>query len=603
MSTPHDSLPLLAAFFRNVLQASWQGSLAIVLVLIVRRILGARVPARWHYLLWFLVLARLLVPTFVLPHSPASLENIHAVGRPFERPIAAVPPEPTGDFIVAPLHDLSAHRVTPLAPVATTVGTGVRRHPWSWWELAAAAWLVGAVVLAGWLVLCSLRLSRRVRRELAADEWALRHLTGERSLAYGETLFKTLANRREGSSFQPGLVGISEDGAQMKQRLQRITAFLPRRHLFGSLAGLGALLVLATVVLGQSSSAPTGSPSPIQTVPSSSTSHDRDVKPEETNAPAQAKTTTGTTSPDAVLQDLADAILAAARAGNGKEVASLLHGSGTHFPLSAGNITQMLDDLLQRRELTAFTTLLEQAQQTRLGKDWKISDPLLTSLVKDGRTDFLDALLANGLAPERLGQQAKSAGPTTAEWITRRVAEETRRRADIEALEAAASNGDLPAMQRLVDAGADVNGVGKDHNTPLIRSVFKNRLEAAQWLLDHGAQVDKPRFPGWNYTPLCLVNSVPMAELLKRNGANVHAKLYSRDVSILTYVVDFAKPEVVEWFLQQGLDPKMAGDNNENLLFGLKDGRTGLRPFVAAVYSQLTGPSRAGARAPAESGE
>jgi hypothetical protein len=98
---------------------------------------------------------------------------------------------------------------------------------------------------------------RRLRadRELAADEWVLRHLTGERSLAYGETLFKTVANRSAvGFSFQQGLVGISEDGAQMKQRLQRITSFLPRRQVYGSLAGLAALLLLGTVVLGQGSS-------------------------------------------------------------------------------------------------------------------------------------------------------------------------------------------------------------------------------------------------------------------------------------------------------------------------------------------------------------
>ena len=161
----------------------------------------------------------------------------------------------------------------------------------------------------------------------------------------------------------------------------------------------------------------------------------------------------------------------------------------------------------------------------------------------------------------------------TSGWIARRVAEVARQRADIDALEKAAGDGDLDAIRRLLDAGVDVNVVGPDHNTPLIRAVFKNRLEAAQLLLDRGALVDKPRFPGWDYTPLCLVNSVPMAELLKKNGANVHAKLYSRDVSILTYVVQFASADVVEWFLQQGLDPKMRGDHT-NLLFGLKDGRT-----------------------------
>lgn len=83
-----------------------------------------------------------------------------------------------------------------------------------------------------------------------------------------------------------------------------------------------------------------------------------------------------------------------------------------------------------------------------------------------------------------------------------------------------------------------------------------------------------PRFPGWDYTPLCLVNSVPMAELLKKAGGDVRAKLFGRNTSILTYVVVWSKPEVVAWFLDQWLDPKMIGDNDETLLFDLREART-----------------------------
>ncbi|MBE7211924.1 MAG: ankyrin repeat domain-containing protein, partial [Gluconacetobacter diazotrophicus] len=198
----------------------------------------------------------------------------------------------------------------------------------------------------------------------------------------------------------------------------------------------------------------------------------------------------------------------------------------------------------------------------------------LAGLVKDRRTDFLDALIAARFDLGRLTKAAVAADPATAAWIARRVAEVNKQRADIAALETAAADNDLPAMGRLVDGGVDVNGVGADDNTPLVRAVFKNRLEAARWLLDHGAQVDKPRLPGWNFTPLCLVNSVPMAELLKARGADVHAKLYGRDVSILTYVAEFAKADVVAWFLQQGLDANLLGDNRGNLLFGLRDAAT-----------------------------
>ena len=266
-------------------------------------------------------------------------------------------------------------------------------------------------------------------------------------------------------------------------------------------------------------------------------------------------------------------VLAAARGGNAKQALSLLEASVKPKKLGEEDAARVLDELIRARELRAFTNLYDSLRHF-YAKDWKLSDELLTGLVKDQRTDFLDALIGRRFDLNRLTKVADSAEPVIAGWITRRVAEVTKQQADVAALCQAAADSDLPTLQRLVDEGADVNGVGKDDNTPLIRAVFKNRLEAAQFLLDHGAQVDKPRLPGWNYTPLCLVNSVPMAELLKKYGADVHAKLFERDVSILTYVVDWAKADVVAWFLKQGLDAKMIGDNQENLLFGLRDGAT-----------------------------
>jgi beta-lactamase regulating signal transducer with metallopeptidase domain len=261
-------------------------------------------------------------------------------------------------------------------------------------------------------------------------------------------------------------------------------------------------------------------------------------------------------------------ILVAADAGDQKKVSALLDGGDE---LGIYTALQAIQLALNTRELRAFTTLDDLFARSAFGKNWKLDDATLRSLVKDGRTDFLDALLARGLDLSRLSAQSGVADKATAAWMTGRIAEVARQRADIEALCKAANTGDLPAIRRLLAAGVDVNCVGKDHNTPLIRAVFKNQLQAAQLLLDHGAQVDKPRYPGWDYTPLCLVNSVPMAELLKKNGANVHARLYGGHSSILTYVAMFAKPDVVAWFLKQGLDPKEVDDDGESLLFELRD--------------------------------
>src|SRR5271156_1555841 len=74
------TVPLLKA----ILAASWQGSLVIALILLVRPLFGFRVAARWRYFLWTLVLLRLLVPALLLPPSPATRRNIPVVDRPLE---------------------------------------------------------------------------------------------------------------------------------------------------------------------------------------------------------------------------------------------------------------------------------------------------------------------------------------------------------------------------------------------------------------------------------------------------------------------------------------------------------------------------------------
>ena len=59
-----------------VLLASWQASVLVGLVLLVRVLLGDLLPARARYLLWGVILARLLVPVF--PASNFSVFNLAA---------------------------------------------------------------------------------------------------------------------------------------------------------------------------------------------------------------------------------------------------------------------------------------------------------------------------------------------------------------------------------------------------------------------------------------------------------------------------------------------------------------------------------------------
>jgi beta-lactamase regulating signal transducer with metallopeptidase domain/ankyrin repeat protein len=153
----------LESFFAWLLQASWQASVLVALVLLAQAVLRHRLNPRWHHALWLLVILRLLMP--VLPESalsifqftpapPASI--VHSVTRPFiaqaewppSRPIADSPPLP---------------QATPRAPA----------YPFSLYTLIALIWLAGALalLLATWLV--NLRFARQIESSPAVNDAGL----------------------------------------------------------------------------------------------------------------------------------------------------------------------------------------------------------------------------------------------------------------------------------------------------------------------------------------------------------------------------------------------------------------------------------------------
>lgn len=281
-----------------------------------------------------------------------------------------------------------------------------------------------------------------------------------------------------------------------------------------------------------------------------------------------------------------ESILSAARAGDAAGILRVIlksYRQGGAFDNSSAK--ELLDGLVRGGELPAFTVLLSELRKTNTGKDWQPDDALLVEVIRGGRKDFIDAMLASLLDPTRLEGQRDAGGAEMAEWITRRVAAVRKQRADQNELVAAAGKGDVETMRRLLDAGVDVNAVTsqESRHTPLTLAAAKSQLEAVRLLLERGAAVDQPKHPGWDYTPLCLSKSVAVAELLKAYGANMHAKLFKRDVSILTYIARWGGADMVAWMLKQGLDPKMIGDNKQNLLFYAGDARTAELLLAAGV--------------------
>jgi beta-lactamase regulating signal transducer with metallopeptidase domain len=346
----------LTAIFQGALEASWQASLVIVLILLLRPLLGFRVPARWRPLLWMLALVRLLVPAFLLPPNPASLQNLPVANRPLAHVEQALGKSSTNPV---PARGASPAMLDVEEGIdASAPGSPIRyATPQNWWGLAAKVWLGGACLFAVWLLGGAMNLRRRVARgasdidpgvaaiwlaccrkvpvrrpprlvvtdavaspalvgiirpslllprhtgvtlsrkdqehiflhelahyrrrdhwthflqllalcvhwfnplvwlgfrylrtdrEMAADEWVLRRLEDRRIVSYGETLLKVLAGQTP-RGMHPYLVGIVEDGAQIRLRLRHVVAFGHRRA-SASFLGMTIVLVMAAIVLGR----------------------------------------------------------------------------------------------------------------------------------------------------------------------------------------------------------------------------------------------------------------------------------------------------------------------------------------------------------------
>ena len=147
----------MQTFFTHVsvlLRISWQASILIVLVLAAQWCCGNRLPPRWRYALWMLVLLRLALP-WSFP-SPVSLFNVVKV------PAAAQPME------AGPVSDTRVDAPVPESdgPAgAAAIARPAGRH-WLVW-----LWVAGALALGAGAALNHYRIHRRVaRRRPLLDE-------------------------------------------------------------------------------------------------------------------------------------------------------------------------------------------------------------------------------------------------------------------------------------------------------------------------------------------------------------------------------------------------------------------------------------------------
>ncbi len=180
----------LSPFFAWLLKATLQGSLLVCLILLIKLVLRNRLPARWHYVLWLVLLVRLSLPW--APQSRLSVYNLFQ-RPPRARPVQTVTRDapvvasesgqqgvpdashtnspPAGPEDDAPEPSRAGGPPSPAPPAlvppepAPIEGRKAQRRLQSPRVILPVLWLIGTVVLAGYVLARNIRLWRAVKRE------------------------------------------------------------------------------------------------------------------------------------------------------------------------------------------------------------------------------------------------------------------------------------------------------------------------------------------------------------------------------------------------------------------------------------------------------
>ena len=116
-------------------------------------------------------------------------------------------------------------------------------------------------------------------------------------------------------------------------------------------------------------------------------------------------------------------------------------------------------------------------------------------------------------------------------WAMASAVEAKAALAEVDSIRSAARNGDLSAMGRHLQDGADIDGVDPAFGlTPLVWAALAGRVEAVDWLLQNGAAVNgRARDGGPPLHAAAFLGRAEVAELLLQHGADPEAKNHNGD--------------------------------------------------------------------------
>jgi beta-lactamase regulating signal transducer with metallopeptidase domain len=166
------------SLFLLLLRASWQASVLIVLVLLLRWVLRRALPPEWRSWFWLLVLVRLSLPiSFESPWSIFNYSQLQVpdpLGSRMEASVepAALPAPPATALEAGTAADLTHAYSQNQSDIAPRAGSLPARS-WPWRTILPVVWCAGALVLALQVFLGHRRLPLRLRREVPSSKTVL----------------------------------------------------------------------------------------------------------------------------------------------------------------------------------------------------------------------------------------------------------------------------------------------------------------------------------------------------------------------------------------------------------------------------------------------
>lgn len=156
------SIPGAPGWFETLLNMSLQATLLAGVVWVVLRLFGRWIPPSWRALLWFVVIARVLIP--FAPPSPLSLQNLFMK----EPPVAArgVVKELSAEQSQFDVDSFPAPKITEpeATPFVQELPAKTVRRSLNWAQIASGIWAVTGALLIGLLLVRSLVIWYRLIR-------------------------------------------------------------------------------------------------------------------------------------------------------------------------------------------------------------------------------------------------------------------------------------------------------------------------------------------------------------------------------------------------------------------------------------------------------